>query len=45
MTKEITIDELKEGYKKEFNSEPQFYYSAPGRTELSGNHPITSNTS
>lgn len=38
MTKEITIEELKEGYQKEFNGEPRFFYSAPGRTELSGNH-------
>ena len=38
MFKEISIEELKEGYIKEFNEEPQYFYSAPGRTELSGNH-------
>lgn len=38
MLNEITIEELKEAYKKEFNEVPQMFYSAPGRTELSGNH-------
>lgn len=38
MQNKITIQELKEGYVKEFGSEPKFFYSAPGRTELSGNH-------
>lgn len=38
MSKEISIEELKEGYIKEFKEEPSCFYSAPGRTELSGNH-------
>lgn len=31
-------EELKEKFKKQFNKEPDFIASAPGRTELSGNH-------
>ena len=34
----ITLEELKEGFKKAFNNEPTYFFSAPGRTELSGNH-------
>lgn len=35
---EITIEELKKGYYQEFNNEPTLFFSAPGRSELSGNH-------
>lgn len=38
MANEITIEELKAGYKKEFNTDAELFYSAPGRSELSGNH-------
>lgn len=34
----ITIEELKEGFINEFKCEPTHFFSAPGRTELSGNH-------
>ena len=34
----ITIEELKKEYQDEFKSEPIRFFSAPGRTELSGNH-------
>lgn len=36
--KEITIEELRKGFIEEFNQEPKYFYSAPGRSELSGNH-------
>lgn len=38
MIKEITKEELDAGYIKKFGKDAEAYYSAPGRTELSGNH-------
>lgn len=38
MENEITIEELTKGFIEKFNKEPTRFFSAPGRTELSGNH-------